>query len=200
MHPPPETRPRHRRYSVRRQARLDAETHAELEELAYTSHPKRAAILRFVMQWGLTRTQGWTVDRIIPASVHLVPLLVEPAMLQQVQAAANAHGADVAAWERHAMRQVTPEDFPASWRLGDTTRRSHESGYDHRKFGLRLDAVTSQKLEMLTHTFGRSAAEVIRQLIAQARPEDFPESWHTAAMERRPPGAPLSDGGGDSVR
>ena len=183
MHPPPETRPRHRRYRVRRQARLDAETHAELEELAYTSHPKRAAILRFVMQWGLTRTQGWTVDRIIPASVHLVPLLVEPAMLQQVQAAANAHGADVAAWERHAMRQVTPEDFPASWRPGGTTRRSHESGYYHRKLGLRLDTVTSHKLEMLTHTFDRPAAEVIRQLIRRAKLEDFPPSWQMAVDE-----------------
>jgi hypothetical protein len=55
MTPPPEPQ---RRYSVRRQARLDAETHAKLEELAHTFHRKRAAILRFVMQWGLTQTQG----------------------------------------------------------------------------------------------------------------------------------------------
>jgi len=36
----------------------------------------------------------------------------------------------------------------------------------------------------LTHTFGRSAAEVIRQLIAQVTPEDFPLDWHLAAAER----------------
>jgi predicted DNA-binding protein len=185
MNPPPEPQPRQRRYSVRRQTRLDTETYTKLEELARTFHRKRAAVLRFVMGWGLTQTQGWTVDRIIPASVHLVPLLVEPAMLQQVQAAANAHGADVAAWERHAMRQVTPEDFPASWRLGETTRRSHESGYYHRKFGLQLAAVTSHKLETLTHTFDRPAAEVIRQLIRQARLEEFPRSWHLAAHAQR---------------
>jgi hypothetical protein len=112
--------PRQRCYSTRLQARLDADTHAKLEALASACHRKRSAIERFVMQWGLTQTQGWTLDRVIPASVHLVPLLVEPAMLQQVQAAAKAHGADVAAWERHAMRHVSAEDFPATER-GDVT-------------------------------------------------------------------------------
>jgi hypothetical protein len=33
---------------------------------------------------------------------------------------------------------------------------------------------------MLMHTFDRSAAAIIRQLIAQARPEEFPERWHLA--------------------
>ena len=60
--------------------------------------------------------------------------------------------------------------------------------YD-RKFGLRLDDETSCKLERLTQTFHRSAAEVIRQLVAQARYEDFPRSWQLALEERRPPDA-----------
>jgi hypothetical protein len=72
MHPLPEPRPRHRRYSVRRQARLDAETHAKLEELAHTFHRKRAQILRYVMQWALAHTQGWTVDPSIPDRPHLL--------------------------------------------------------------------------------------------------------------------------------
>jgi predicted transcriptional regulator len=185
MNPMSAPKPRQRRYSARRQARLDAETHAKLEELARAFHRKRGAILRFVMGWGLTHTMGWAVDRSIPASVHLVPMLVEPALLQQVQAATAAHGADVAAWERHAMRQVTQEDFPPSWRAGEIASRSHDSGYYGTRFMLRLDDETSSKLETLTQTFHRSAAEVIRQLIAQATPEVFPESWHLSVEERR---------------
>lgn len=185
MKPPPEALPRQQRYSVRYQARLDAETHAKLEELTAAFRRKRGAILRYVMQWGLTHTTGWIIDRSIPASVHLVPLLVEPVVLQQVQAAAATHGADVAAWERHAMRQVTYEDFPASWRAEETASRSHESGYYGTRFMLRLDDETSRKLATLTQTFHRSAAEVIRELIALANPEDFPRSWHLAVEERR---------------
>jgi predicted transcriptional regulator len=49
---------------------------------------------------------------------------------------------------------------------------------------LRLDDATSSRLETLTHIFQRSAAEVIRQLIAQATPEDFPQSWHMTVEER----------------
>jgi predicted transcriptional regulator len=188
MHPPPKPRPRQRRYSVRRQARLDAETHAKLEALTRIFHRKRSAILRHVMQWGLGHTTGWTVDLSIPNRPHLVHRLVEPHLLQQVQAAAEAHGASVAAWLRHAMRQVTPEDFPASWRAGDIAVRSHESGHYERRFMLRLDDETSSKLETLTHIFQRSAAEVIRQLIAQATPEDFPQSWHRTVEECRQQG------------
>jgi hypothetical protein len=185
MHPPPETRPRHRRYSVRRQARLDAETHAKLEELAHTFHRKRAQILRYVMQWALAHTQGWTVDPSIPDRPHLVHMLVDPELLQQVQAAAAAHGAGVAAWLRQAIRQVVLEDFPPSWRAEETAVRSHDSGYYARRFQLRLDLDSHMKLETLMQTFHRSAAEVVRLLIMQATPEDFPQRWHLAVQERR---------------
>jgi hypothetical protein len=85
------------------------------------------------------------------------------------------------------IRQVTPDDFPASWRAGATAIRSHDSGYYHRRFQLRLDHDTAQKLETFMQTFHRSAAETIRQLIAQARSEDFPQSWHLAVNERLAP-------------
>jgi hypothetical protein len=49
-----------------------------------------------------------------------------------------------------------------------------------------LDEGTSRKLEALTETFDRSAAEIIRQLITQAMPEDFPPSWRLAVEERQP--------------
>jgi predicted transcriptional regulator len=169
MHPPPKPRPRQRRYSVRRQARLDAETYAKLEALTRTFHRKRAAILRYVIRWGLVQTQRWTVDPSIPNRPHLVHMPVEPNLLQQVQDAADARGASVA----------------ASWRAGDIAVRSHDSGHYGRRFMLRLDDETLRKLETLTQTFQRSAAEVIRQLIAQARPETFPPSWRIAAEERR---------------
>jgi hypothetical protein len=180
MNPSPDPQPRYVRYSARHQARLDAVTHPKLEALTRTFHRKRAVILRYVMQWGLTHTTVWSIGLSIPDRPQLVHILVEPDLFQSVQDAADAHGVSIAAWLRHAMRQVTVEDFPASWRAEETAPRSHESGYYHRKFGLRLDESASQKLEALTKTFHRPAAAVIRQLIVQATPEDFPPSWHVA--------------------
>jgi hypothetical protein len=49
-----------------------------------------------------------------------------------------------------------------------------------------LDAVTSHTLEVFTQTFDRSAAEIIRQLILQARPEDFPQRWRMRMQESQP--------------
>jgi hypothetical protein len=48
---------------------------------------------------------------------------------------------------------------------------------------LRLEDETSTKLGTLMQTFDRSAAEIIRQLIAQAASEDFPQSWQLAVQE-----------------
>jgi predicted transcriptional regulator len=177
--------PRDIRYNARYQARLDAETSSKLEDLAAAFRRKRSAILRSVMQWGLCHSEGWTVDQSPIVAVPPVPVLLEPELLQQVHNAAAAHGASIAAWLREAVRRVTADDFPASWRTGERADRSHESGYCHRKFGLRLDDVTSRKLEGFTATFHRPAAEIIRQRIAQARPEDFPQSWQMAIDERR---------------
>jgi hypothetical protein len=164
MHPLPEPQPHQRRYSVRCQARLDTETHAKLEELVSALHRKQAAILRHAMQWGLSHTEGWTVDVSIPDRPHLVHLLVAPDLLRQVQEAAAAHGVSVAAWLRQAMRQVTPADFPASWRAGDIATRSHDSGYYHRRFMLRLDGATQllprpqrSKVWRLERSFGSGA-------------------------------------------
>ena len=185
MTPPLGPQPRQRRYSVRHQTRLDAETHAKPEELARTFHRKHSAILCFVMQWGLHHSEGWTIDQSPVVAVPPVPVLLEPELLQQVQEAAAAYGVSMAAWLRETMRRVTTGDFPASWRTGERAGRSHDSGYYDRKFGLRLDEVTSGRLEALTQTFNRPAADVIRQLIMQARPEDFPQSWHLARDERR---------------
>jgi predicted transcriptional regulator len=183
------SQPRHLHYSARRQARLDAETHAKLEELTRTFRRKRSAILRYVMQWALTYMEAWMIDPSIPHRPHLVHMLLERELLQQVQEAPDAHSVSVAAWLRHAMRQVTREDFPPSWRAGESAVRSHDSGHYGRRFMLRFDDETLRKLDTLTQTFQRSAAEVIRQLIAQARPEEFPQSWRLAEEERRQQGS-----------
>jgi hypothetical protein len=79
----------------------------------------------------------------------------------------------------------TRDNFPPSWRAEETAVRLHDSGYFGRKFGLRLDEVTSQTLAALPQTFDRSAAAIIRQLIAQADPEDFPQSWRLEVQEYR---------------
>jgi hypothetical protein len=54
-------------------------------------------------------------------------------------------------------------------------------------FQFRLDHDTPTKLRTLIQTFDRSAAEIIRQLITQARLEDFLSSWQLAVDERRQP-------------
>jgi hypothetical protein len=49
-----------------------------------------------------------------------------------------------------------------------------------------LDEETLRKPETLTHTFGRSAAAIICQLIPKATSEEFPQGWHKTVSERRP--------------
>jgi predicted DNA-binding protein len=94
------------------------------------------------------------------------------------------------------LRKITQVDFPRSWQAavqGNATSRtvqrvsmrSHDSrDYDER-FMLRLDRGARVKLQQLTERLGKSKAEVIRHLIAQARLEDFPRSWPRAVEERR---------------
>ena len=81
MHPSPEPQPRQRRYHTRRQACLDSEIQTKLEELARTFHRKRAVILRYVMQWGLAHTTGWTVGRSSSDHPHLVHMLMTSGLL-----------------------------------------------------------------------------------------------------------------------
>jgi predicted transcriptional regulator len=198
MTPPRDPQPRHVHYRVRYQARLDAETHAKLEELAAAFHRKRSAILRSVMQWGLTQIRGWTVDMAAPGTVRMVGMLLEPELLLQVQKAAAVHSASMAAWLREAVRRVTGDDFPDSWHAEaaqDDQRRSHDSRRYGIRFMLRLDDETSNKLGILTRTYDRSAAEVIRHLIAQATSEDFPQSWRLAAAAHHPQDARPADRG-----
>jgi hypothetical protein len=49
---------------------------------------------------------------------------------------------------------------------------------------LRLDEPSQTKLQQLINQLGASKAAIIRHLIAQAKPEDFPPSWHMRVKER----------------
>jgi hypothetical protein len=83
------------------------------------------------------------------------------------------------------MHQVSPEDFPASWRAEVTDVRSHDSQTYAQRFMLRLNETTAQMLPDLVNQFGKPRTATLRQLITQAKPEAFPESWQLAAREQR---------------
>ncbi len=102
---------------------------------------------------------------------------------------ATTTGGDISAWLRQAVDLVTAADFPASWQAasaeqGRAPKRSHDSHTYARRFMLRLDDASARKLDALVRHFDRSAADIIRQLITQARPAQSPKSWHMAAEER----------------
>ena len=105
----------------------------------------------------------------------------------QISSAAPLHRS---AWLRHAVHLVTVADFPARWQAASTAQgrappRERESRTDHERFMLRLDDASRGKLDACTRFFVTARADVIRQLITQATPETFPQSWHLAAAERR---------------
>jgi hypothetical protein len=89
------------------------------------------------------------------------------------------------------LREITAADFPASRRAGDAPRRgsikgcSHDSQAYGQRFMLRLHEPTRETLESLSRHFKKSSAEIIRHLITQARPADFPPSWQPAVQAHR---------------
>jgi predicted DNA-binding protein len=191
MNPPPDHNSRVPRSTVRMDARLDAMMRAKLEDLAAAFHRSRAAVLREVMQWGLGRGPVRKPQRDdTHGPFRSLFFEVKADLHQQVGEAARAVGMDVAPWLRHLLREITVADFPASWRAGDVpcrrTRggRSHDSRDYRKRFMVRLDAETRQRLERFSTYFDQSMAEVIRQLATQAKPEDFPLSWQMAVNER----------------
>ena len=86
--------------------------------------------------------------------------------------------------------QVTIEDFPTSWQEATPRERSHDSRIYTARFMLRLNQTSSLKLQDLVDHFHVPKAQIIRQLIAQAEPEDFPKSWQMRAAERHAPRVP----------
>jgi hypothetical protein len=171
--------------NIRLDARLDATTRAKVDDLARHFHQPRGAVLSHIMPWGLSREQRGALDQgASQGPVRHLSLDVPFELHARVQQAAAAAGVHTAPWLRQMIRQVTPEDFPASWHEGHAAERSHESRRYGKRFMLRLDGQTWATLDAWSAHFERSAAEIIRQLLAQATPDTFPASWHLHVAER----------------
>jgi hypothetical protein len=56
-----------------------------------------------------------------------------------------------------------------------------------KRFMLRLDTTSSLKLQELVHRFDVPKAAIIRHLLAQAKPDDFPKDWHMKAANHQGP-------------
>ena len=160
-------------------------TRQKVDDLAKHFHQPRAAVLCQIMHWGLSHAQTGPLDQgASQGPVRHLSLYVASELHEQVEKAATAVGVKTAPWLRHMVRQITIADFPASWQEATPRERSHDSLTYTERFMLRLDEPSQTKLQQLTKQFGASKAEIIRHLIAQATPEDFPRSWHMKASER----------------
>jgi predicted transcriptional regulator len=183
---PPDHKPNQPPSSIRMDARLDARTWAKVDDLAKRFHQPRAAVLSYIMQWGLSHSQTGPLDQgESEGPVRHFYLYVASELHARVAKAATAAGVKIAPWLRHMVGQISTTDFPASWQEGTSEERSHDSRVYGTRFMLRLDDPSETKLQQLVKQFGVSKAEIIRQLVAQAEPEDFPASWQMSAAERR---------------
>jgi hypothetical protein len=116
--------------------------------------------------------------------VRHLHLYIPSELYARVEKPATAAGLNIAPWLRHMVRHITIADFPTSWQAEQPDERSHNSRVYGKRFMLRLDDQTWEKLEALSTHFERSAAEIILQLIARATPDTFPAGWHRRVAER----------------
>jgi predicted transcriptional regulator len=170
------------RTSIRMDARLDSATRAKVDELAQRFHQPRAAVVCHIMQCGLSRGQAELLDGGgTEGPVRHLYLCVDTTLHARVERAVMATGVKMAPWLRSTVRQITLTDFPASWQVERSEKRSHDSPMYGTRFMLRLDEAAQTKLQQLITQFGTSKAHIIRQLIVQTTPEDFPTSWQMRA-------------------
>jgi predicted transcriptional regulator len=159
----------------RMDARLDADTRQKVDDLAIHFGRTRAAVLRHIIRWGLDRGAIVIGDQgHVQGPVRHLYVYVDTDLYDAVQKAAAATGGHIAAWLRDMIRRVTMADFPKSWQEARVEARSHDSRRYGTRFMLRLDSISSLTLQRLVERFHVSRAAIIRQLIAQANPEDFP--------------------------
>jgi hypothetical protein len=164
--------------SIRMDARLDSMTREKVDDLATYFHQPRAAVLCHIMHWGLSHTQTESLDGgESEGPVRHFHLYVETKLHGPVEQAAAAAGMTIAPWLRAMAPQITTADFPTSWEVARSEERSHDSQTYGTCFMLRLDEPSLIALQKLVGRFGVSKAEIIRQLIIQARNEDCPPRW-----------------------
>lgn len=123
-------------------------------------------------------------DGALEGPVRHLYLHVDAELYTRAEEAAATAGVKIAPWLRSMVRQITLTDFPASWHEATPEERSHDSRIYGRRFMLRLDKISQTTLQQLITQFGTSKTHIIRQLIMQAAPEDFPRSWQIRAAER----------------
>jgi predicted DNA-binding protein len=174
------------RSHARVNARLNQVTRQKVDDLARRFHQPRASVLAYIMQWGLSREPMHEIDQGASHSpARYLNCSVASDLYEHVQRVASAAGIKTAPWLRQMVGQIAITDFPTSWQEATPRERFHESRAYGKRFMMRLDAPTWEKLEDLSTHFGTSAAEIIRQLVAQAEPEDFPQAWQSAGRSRR---------------
>jgi hypothetical protein len=128
VNPLPDDRPGQQRAAVRTDARLDAATRQNVDDLATRVDRPRAAVLCQIMAWGLSRAQPAHLDQgESPGPVHHLYFYVASELYEQVQQSATAAGVKAAPWLRHMVRQIAIQDFPASWQAATPRERSHDS-------------------------------------------------------------------------
>jgi hypothetical protein len=174
------------RSSIRIDARLDATTREKVDDLAKHFYRPRAAVLCQIMHWGLSHQQTEPLNqREVQGPMLHLHLYVPSDLPEQVEKAATAAGVKIAPWLRHMVRRIAIADFPASWQ--DTTPRecSHDSRNYETRLMMRLHRTSALKIQELVDRFDVPKAQIIRYLIAQAKPEDFPKSWHMRIAQRR---------------
>jgi predicted DNA-binding protein len=173
------------RASIRLDARLDATTRQKVDDLARHFRQPRAAVLCHIMRWGLSREHTGPLDQgHAQGPVHHLYCYVATDLHERVEKATTAAGVHIAPWLRHMVRHISLADFPASWQAEPSDERSHESRRYGKRFMLRLDDPTWERLDALSTHFDTSGAEIVRQLIVQATPDTFPKGWHLRVAER----------------
>ncbi|HSF29889.1 MAG TPA: hypothetical protein VLK82_05380 [Candidatus Tectomicrobia bacterium] len=159
-------------------------TRQKVDDLATRFHQPGAAVLSYIMEWGLSRGPMEKIEQgDAQGPVRYLYLHIDTELRARVEQAATAAGVKIAPWLRHMVRQITVTDFPASWQEATSEERSHDSSDYDTRFMLRLDDASRTKLQELVERFAASKAEIIRQLIMQATPEAFPKSWQMRAAE-----------------
>jgi hypothetical protein len=155
------------RASIRMDARLDAVMREKEDDLAKRFHQPRAAVLSYIMRWGLSRGPTEKFDGgEAEGPVRHLSLYVDTELHARMEKTATAAGLKMAPWLRSLVRQITLTDFPVSWQAERSEKRSHDSSDYDTRFMLRLDKTSQTKLQQLMQQFGASKAHIIRQLIA----------------------------------
>jgi hypothetical protein len=159
-----------------------------VDDFARHFHTPRAAVLCQIMHWGLSHEPtGPLTYGASQGPVRHLSLYVPSELHKQAEKAAAAAGVKFAPWLRHMVRTITLAEFPANWQEATPTERSHDSRTYTERFMLRLDTTSSLKLQELVDRFDVPKAAIIRHLLSQAEPEDFPKSWRLRAAEHRVP-------------